>query len=322
MPWWQIVLIALAAYCILLLICSLISFQGALRRRRPRKKHAPNRLWRNHLPTLQQGMDWFFSQPFESLELERCGFLLRGRYLPRKGSHKTAVLLHGYRGEGRERMVDGRFYYENGFNLFLPDLRSHGSSGGAYIGMGCGDRGDIPAWLALLEERYGPAAFVLDGVSMGAATVLSLSGDSDLPSSVKALVANCAFTSVYEEFDHVLRRLPRLIRRPLLLFSGLWSRLLAGYSFRRETPVEQAARASCPILFLHGEEDTFVPYSMMERLYAAYGGEKTMVSVPDATHALSFITHRDLCERALAEFLQSTGLLSREGPLYFSPAGH
>lgn len=43
MPWWQIVLIALAAYCILLLICSLISFQGALRRRRPRKKHAPNR---------------------------------------------------------------------------------------------------------------------------------------------------------------------------------------------------------------------------------------------------------------------------------------
>lgn len=87
-----------------------------------------------------------------------------------------------------------------------------------------------------------PPCLVLDGVSMGAATVLSLSGDSDLPSSVKALVANCAFTSVYEEFDHVLRRLPRLIRRPLLLFSGLWSRLLAGYSFRRETPVEQAAQ--------------------------------------------------------------------------------
>ena len=47
------------------------------------------------------------------------------------------------------------------------------------------------------------------------------------------------------------------------------ARLHGYYDFREASALRQVARSKTPILFIHGEADTFVPFSMMQRLYDA-----------------------------------------------------
>lgn len=43
----------------------------------------------------------------------------------------------------------------------------------------------------------------------------------------------------------------------------------AGYDFHKASSVEQLKHATVPMLFIHGDQDTFVPYSMLDQNYDA-----------------------------------------------------
>ncbi|MCR4781080.1 MAG: alpha/beta hydrolase [Ruminiclostridium sp.] len=184
-------------------------------------------------------------------------------------SHKWAILLHGYK-RTRERVYNyGRFYAGQGFGLIMPDLRGHGKSGGAFIGMGWLDRTDIKKWTELIISRDPEAEIVLHGVSMGGAAVLMTSGE-ELPPNVKCIVSDCAYSSVWEQFANVMKSYTGLPEFPLMYTASFFAKLLAGYSYDEASSLEQVKKSSLPILFIHGKNDTFVLPYMAEKLYAAH----------------------------------------------------
>ena len=93
----------------------------------------------------------------------------------------------------------GKFYWEDlNYNILMPNNRGHGKSEGNYIGFGWHDRLDYIEWIDYIINRSGKdSKILLHGISMGAATVLMTSGE-DLPENVKAIVSDCAYTSVNE----------------------------------------------------------------------------------------------------------------------------
>ena len=56
---------------------------------------------------------------------------------------------------------------------------------------------------------------------------------------------------------------------------------------------------------VHGEEDTFVPCEMTRRAYAACTGEKTLLTVPEAEHGMSFLTASYQYTAAVLDFLKA-----------------
>ena len=49
--------------------------------------------------------------------------------------------------------------------------------------------------------------------------------------------------------------------------------------------MEQLKKTALPMLFIHGEDDTFVPYWMLDVVYdACASGEKECLSIPGAVH--------------------------------------
>ena len=42
-----------------------------------------------------------------------------------------------------------------------------------------------------------------------------------------------------------------------------------GFDFTSASPLTSIAKAKCPVLFVHGKADTFIPYSTSEELYNA-----------------------------------------------------
>ena len=61
-----------------------------------------------------------------------------------------------------------------------------------------------------------------------------------------------------------------------------------------------------PILFIHGEADTFVPCSMCEEIYEHCASPKSKLIVSGAAHAESYYKDMESYEAALTEFIGKT----------------
>jgi fermentation-respiration switch protein FrsA (DUF1100 family) len=235
-----------------------------------------------------RGREWMRASPFETLSLTaKDGVRLRGYYLA-GSSRRTAVLVHGY-GTNASLMADyARFYLEDGFNVFLPDNRAHGASGGRWIGMGRLDRDDLLLWIrALIEKKEGGREILLHGISMGAAAVMMVSGE-EIPPQVKCVIEDCGYTSAGVEFEYQLKQMFGLPPFPVFFIANLESKIIAGYGFAEASALEAVKKSRVPIFFIHGDADDFVPAYMARELYEAASCEKQLWMIPGAQHAMAY----------------------------------
>lgn len=197
---------------------------------------------------------------------------------------KWVITVHGYTSKGIYMSSYAKRFYDMGYNILIPDLRGHGESEGNHIGMGWYDRLDILKWIDLILKENENAKIVLHGVSMGSATVSMASGE-ELPTNVKAIIADCGYTSVWEQFSHQLKVIYSLPNFPIMNASSAVARFKIGYGLKEASALKQVAKSKTPILFIHGDKDDFVPYKMMDELYNAVNCEKEKLTVKDAGHA-------------------------------------
>ena len=284
------ILIALAVLVCAWLLSGLFLFRRACRRCVPGsvgKEENPKGAGKRYFDLIRQGVR-FCGEHFPEEVWIRKDELWQHAFWVDNGSDRTAVVVHGYGGHALDRYWRVPYYTARGFNVLLPDLRAHGSSEGRWIGFGAPEGSDVCEWVRWLRKNAGkPQRVLLDGVSMGAASVLIASGAYDLP-ELRLVLADCGFTSAWDEFRYLLRKVPGLLRTPLLLAANLWNRAFTGFNLRSPSALEAAAHSRVPTMFVHGQKDDFVPPEMSERLFAACAAPKELLRVKDAGHALSF----------------------------------
>ncbi len=231
-------------------------------------------------------VDWLSRQSYEMVDIVSYdGLKLKGYYISAEApTMRTAILSHGYSSKGLWMGLYAKLYNMMGYNVLMPDSRGHGDSEGNYIGFGWVDRKDYLKWIDYVIKKTGPdAQIVLHGVSMGGATVLMTSGEN-LPSNVKAIVSDCAYTSVKDELSYQMKRMYRLPSFPLLNVTSLITKAKAGFTFEEASALKQVKKSKTPTLFIHGGNDEFVPTGMVNRLFDACNSEKELFIVPGAGH--------------------------------------
>lgn len=251
--------------------------------------------------------DWVDAQNFEQLTIQsRDGLELSGYYLPAaEPTDKLVILTHGYLGNAKQMGLYGQYYYkELGYNIFMPDARGHGNSEGDYYGFGWPDRLDLIDWTQALVKKLGAdSEVVYHGLSMGAATVLMASGEDDLPRQVKSIIADSPYESVYELFAYQMNRMFYLPAFPLLDSTSLLTKVRAGYTFRNASALTEVERTKVPILYIHGEGDTFVPTKMAINLYQNTASDAELMLVPVANHGEAFALAEDEYKMKVDRFL-------------------
>ncbi len=219
-------------------------------------------------------------------------------------SHKWLIAIHGYTGKRGHMYSYARYYAEKGYNILTPDMRSHGDSEGKYIGMGWLDKEDVKLWIDYVLNIDPEAEIVLHGVSMGGATVMMTSGE-DLPENVKAIIDDCGYTSVWDEFTDEARYLFHIPQFPILHTASAISKVRVGYSFKEASALEQVKKTSIPIFFIHGSEDNFVNTDMVYSLYDACPTQKGLYVVEGAGHGQSLYLDPDLYFEKVFSFIDS-----------------
>ncbi|WP_164669660.1 alpha/beta hydrolase [Virgibacillus doumboii] len=252
--------------------------------------------WRSWVD--KQDFDEWTMNSYDGLELK--GYFLESE----QPSNKVVVLAHGYLGNAMQMGLYGQYYYEQlGYNIFMADARGHGASEGDYTGFGWHDRKDYVDWVNLIIEKYGEdTEIVMHGVSMGAATVLMASGE-ELPDNVKAIVADSPYTSVKDLFSYQMGRMYNLPSFPILPTTSMVTKMKAGYSLSEASALKQVKKAEVPILYIHGNADTFVPTKMAKKLYENTKSEAEMMTVDNAGHGETFVTAKEKYKNKLNAFL-------------------
>jgi Prolyl oligopeptidase family. len=220
-------------------------------------------------------------------------------------SANTALIIHGYTDNSIRMLMIGHLYHqEMGYNIFLPDLRGQGKSENEHVQMGWHDRKDVLEWIDVVKEVYGDTTnMVVHGISMGAATTMMVSGET-LPDNIKCFVADCGFTSVWDEYVYKMKDDYGLPAFPLLYTASMYCEWKNGWGFKEASSLEQVKKSNRPMFFIHGDKDTYVPIWMAYELYEAHPGEKDIWIVPGVEHANAYWDCTEDYVKRTAEFVK------------------
>lgn len=300
-----ILLIVLILVLLLFALSYVLFYLGAVRNTiGPKPSKSP--IYAPYIDQFKAGADWFRSQDPQRVSIRsRDGLKLVGYFLPAEGEARgTLLMAHGYRSSlWTDFAIVYRYYHEMGWNILAIHERSHGESEGRYITFGIKERFDVCDWAIYLTDRFGPShTVILDGISMGAGTVLMALG-TELPENVKGAIVDCGYTCPYDLYVHVLKSHHVPLCRLLLAIAQLHARAFAGFGFRDYSAITALKQNHRPVLFIHGEADSLVPIRFTMENYAACAGSKQLITVPGAGHAMSYLVQPERCRAALEGFL-------------------
>lgn len=213
------------------------------------------------------------------------------------------IAVHGYMGDGKGIAGIARQFNNRGYNVLMPDLRGHGKSEGSYVGMGWHDRLDVIDCIYYLIKKNPNCKIILYGISMGAATVMMTTGE-DLPVNVKLAIEDCGYTSVWDEFSYKLKQLYNLAEFPFLNAANTVCKKKAGYDFKEASSVKQLKKSKTPTLFIHGSEDNFVPFEMLDNVYEAAACEKEKLVIEGAGHGMASTVNPELYWKTVDSFIE------------------
>lgn len=262
--------------------------------------------WEEYKKLIHERKDWLGARESEHITISsRDNLTLHADLYPADEEADTIVICsHGYTSNGWDSCSTiGAYFVKKGFDTLIVDNRAHGKSEGDYVGFGILDRYDILKWIEYVNDRFGGKKnIILYGVSMGAATVLMTTG-FELPDNVKAVIADCAFTSPYDVFAHIMKRDYHMAEFPVMNINDAMCKKHAGYRFKDYSTLEAVKNTNIPILFIHGEKDNFVPTRMSHENYEACRSPKELLIVENASHAASYYENPGLYESKVDEFL-------------------
>lgn len=216
-------------------------------------------------------------------------------------SDKTVIIVHGFGQDYREMQPYCKYFYHKNFNILAVDNRGHGESEGC-IGFALNDKKDILSWIEYLNKKNPNSDIVLFGLSMGGSAVCAVAGET-LPSNVRAIISDCAFSNADKQIKHVMRNnklILKLFRKHLYDFA----KRVRCFDIAQIDLTRAVKKTSIPMLFIHGKEDNFVPYENVYQLYDAATNRDIYV-VDGAKHAMSYPVAGVLYEKKIGDFIKS-----------------
>lgn len=273
----------------------------------PKKRHIPDELYEQ----MKLGKKFIKAKNPEKVTIKSPdGLKLTARIAENPAGRGMFIMIHGYRSCG---LYDFSFVlkqvYDKGFSLMIIDQRAHGDSEGKYIGFGVLERYDVVRWCEYVKERYPTLPVVLDGVSMGASTVMMGCGVG-YPDNVRALICDCGYTTPGAVCRRTLKRWFKLPPFPIYYVAKMFVRIFAGYSLDSVNSAKELLCDKLPVLMAHGKKDTFVPYSMGIENFSSLAGRddcEFFIS-EEAEHGMSYVMDTDGYMEAMERLSEKAGI--------------
>ncbi|HEY77521.1 MAG TPA: alpha/beta hydrolase [Dehalococcoidia bacterium] len=216
---------------------------------------------------------------------------LGGWYIPGEGK-AIIVIVHGGFQNRIDQNVDtlglARDLVAKGYDILLFDLRGRGESAGKGLSLSNIERDIGGAVDYLINKGYEAKNIVLLGFCSGAASSCIFTSQE----SIGALILDGCFPTVRNIVTREVakRGIPELL---LDLFSpGILFMARVIYGYEVVDPLNVISRISCPIFFIHEDNDYFITSEEIYGLYQASNNPANEIwEVSTTEHSQAYKTH-------------------------------
>lgn len=241
--------------------------------------------------------------PFTELKIETYdGLILEGWYSPAADTPAhTLIILHELNQSKLLYLDQIRQFYDRGLNVFIYDLRAHGSSDGVEFSAGNPSVLDARSVLRTVRSLPGTNKIILCGTGIGANIALQAALDDTLCSGLVLENPVSSIRSFIDRYSYTKWQALRILWAPML------KRRVAELL---EAPLQSAemdqmiAQTKIPVLFLTGSEDSIAFTSETLELYQRSVSEKKeLFLIRNAGHLNMAAVGREKYYNRIATFI-------------------
>ena len=250
-------------------------------------------------------MDDFEALPKTSVSVQSLfGYSLNCLFIHPNSTNKWMIFCHGITENKYNSIKYMNIFIKRGFNAVIYDHRRHGLSGGKTSSYGYYEKHDLEAVIDELKKREGADVyFGIHGESMGAVTALLYGGS--IRDDAGFYIADCPFLTFRDQLSYRIKKDIHLPARAIIPIGDLFLKIREGYRIADVSPLSVINHIYKPILFIHSEQDPFIPVAMTKQLFEAKDGPKQLYIAQKGAHAQSFNENQQEYEEAIDTFLKT-----------------
>ncbi|MBE0669137.1 MAG: alpha/beta hydrolase [Anaerolineales bacterium] len=208
---------------------------------------------------------------------------LAGWFIPSENG-AVIIMQHGYKSTRRELLNEAEMMHRHGYGVLLTSIRAHDYSEGELITLGYYETEDMEAWYQYLltrddivHEKIG-----ILGNSYGGMLSIQYAAQNE---KIKAVVANCAFSSMKDTVSTSVTHFTGLPEFPFVPLIVFWAETDTGVKMEEIDATKWIPQISPrPVFLMQGGRDTVISPNSGQLLYDAAGEPKELWFDPELGH--------------------------------------
>ena len=279
---------------------------------------------RPHVHTHEEGEAVLKEHGFDCKEFENThaheaftfdsprGYTLRGliyRQPKEEGRQKAIILVHGYTGTYSTMYPYAKMMLDYGYNVIVYDHRGHGNSDKGkdeFCSMGYFESMDLIDLFHFIKPQFSDdCIWGILGESMGSGTVMQAAWQMK---ELSFAIEDCGYSSLMKQAKSIMNSM-HVPAFPMLYIGNIVIKMHFKFSMYDVNAIEAMKKTTLPMLFCHGDADTFVPTPMVHEVYNAKKDKKTLQLYAGSPHAQSLLDHPEQYNQVVGEFLKSYNVL-------------
>ncbi|HNE06213.1 MAG TPA: alpha/beta fold hydrolase, partial [Anaerolineales bacterium] len=185
------------------------------------------------------------------------GMKLVGWFIPSENG-AVIIMQHGYKSTRSEMLNEAEMMHRHGYGVLLTTVRAHDESDGELITLGYYEMADLEAWYQYLISRddIDPEKIGILGNSYGGMLSIQYAAQNQ---NIKAVVADCAFSSMKDTVSTSVRHFTGLPDFPFVPLIVFWAENMTGISIEDIDATKWIPNISPrPVFLMQGGKDTVI----------------------------------------------------------------
>lgn len=217
-----------------------------------------------------------YGLPFEDIVISNAdGMDLHGWFVPSENG-AVIIMQHGYKSTRKELLNEAEMMHRHGYGVLITSVRAHDHSDGELITLGAYEMADMEAWYQYLLTRsdVDHDKIGILGNSYGGMLAIQYAAQNE---NIKAVVANCAFSSMSDTVATSVKHFTGLPEFPFVPLIVFWAEAETGVKMEEIDTTRWIPLISPrPVFLMQGGVDTVISPASGQILYDAAGEPKEL----------------------------------------------